>query len=96
MLSLYAFLLNGLQIKATELAHFGVGTPWLLFNTVLSEVKQTPKDAHHRSLCICGGRSSLSPSLQKLRLPGAGGGEGLGARKAEESLFNDKRASTAS
>ena len=44
MLSFYAFLLNGLQIKATELAHFGVGILWLLFNTVFSEIKQTPKD----------------------------------------------------
>lgn len=96
MLSFYAFLLNGLQIKAMELAHFGVGILWLLFNTVFSEIKQTPKDAHHRSLCICGSWNSLNPSLQKLWLPGAGAGEGLGGRKGEESLFNDERVSTAS
>lgn len=96
LLSLYAFLLNGPQIKATELAYFGVGTLWLLFSTVLSEIKQTAKDAHGESLCICGTWNSLNPQLQKLWLPGAGGGEGLGGRKGEESLFNEERVSTAS
>lgn len=78
------FVLNGLQINATELEYLGVGIFWLLFNTVLSEIKQTPKDPHGVSRCICGSWNSLNPQLQKVWLPGAGGGEGLGGREREE------------